>query len=127
MVIDLARSRFTFLSDCRGKVDVVLGDGRLSLENEPAEQRFDVLAVDAFSGDAIPVHLLTAECFDVYLQHLAPNGIISIHVSNQHLDLEPVIRKLAEHAHLAAALVDATPANTYEFHSRWMLLAREQA
>ncbi|HSV16740.1 MAG TPA: fused MFS/spermidine synthase, partial [Tepidisphaeraceae bacterium] len=127
MVIDIARSRFTFLGDCLGHVEVVPGDGRLSLENEP-DRHFDLLAVDAFSGDAIPVHLLTAECFEVYLRRLAPRGIIAIHVSNQHLDLEPVVRKLAAHAGLACVLVHATPVNDpFQYESRWMLLARDAA
>ena len=126
LVIDLARGQFTFLSDCPGTVDVVAGDARLSLEHEPA-QSFDLLALDAFSGDAIPVHLLTAECFQTYLRHLAPRGIIAVHVSNKHLDLEPVLRKEAEHAGLAAVRIDAAPADPFQYESTWMLLARDAA
>jgi SAM-dependent methyltransferase len=124
LVIDLARDRFTFLSDCPGTVDVVAGDARLSLEHESA-QSFDLLALDAFSGDAIPVHLLTAECFQMYLRHLAPRGIIAVHVSNKHLDLEPVLRKEAEHAGLAAVRIDAAPADPFQYESTWVLLARD--
>ncbi|MEN6450245.1 MAG: fused MFS/spermidine synthase [Thermoguttaceae bacterium] len=93
-VLELARNRFTYLADCRGRCDVVLGDARLSLESEPP-QRFGLLVVDAFSGDAIPTHLLTREAMAVYRRHLIPNGVIAIHVSNQYLRLAPVVRRLA--------------------------------
>ena len=81
LVLEVARREFTYLLDCPAKVDVVLGDARLSLEREPSQQ-FDVLAVDAFSGDAIPVHLLTLETFRLYFRHLRPDGILAVHVSN---------------------------------------------
>jgi hypothetical protein len=94
LVVRLARTEFTFLKDSRAAVDVVLGDGRLSLEQEPP-QGFDVLAVDAFSGDSIPVHLLTRQAFDLYFRHLNPGGILAVHISNKYLDLEPVVGQLA--------------------------------
>lgn len=94
-VIAIAQSQFSFLRDSRAKIEIIPGDARLSLEREPP-RGFDVLAVDAFSGDAIPVHLLTREAFAVYLRHLAPGGVIAFHVSNQFLDLAPVVRKLAD-------------------------------
>jgi hypothetical protein len=90
----LARKHFWSLGDCRGKLDVVLGDARLSMEREPP-QNFSALVLDAFSGDAIPTHLLTAEAFATYRKHLAPNGIIAVHVSNGYLDLQPVVQGLA--------------------------------
>ena len=73
----------------------MLGDARLSLEAEPP-QKFDLLVLDAFSGDAIPTHLLTREAFDIYRRHLAPGGVIAVHVSNNYLRLAPVVRRLAE-------------------------------
>ena len=82
------------LKDCKAKLDIALGDARLSLEREPSEQ-FDVLAVDAFSGDSIPVHLLTKEAFDLYFRHLKPGGVLAVHVSNKYLDLEPVVHGIA--------------------------------
>ena len=92
--VDIAKTDFTYLKNCKGKVELVLGDARLSMEKE-APQNFDVLAVDAFSGDAIPVHLLTKEAFDLYFKNLKPDGILAVHVSNQYLDLVPVVEKLA--------------------------------
>ncbi|MEX0585612.1 MAG: fused MFS/spermidine synthase, partial [Pirellulales bacterium] len=98
-VIDAAREHFTFLSDCPATVDVILGDARLSMEREPA-QRFDVLVLDAFSGDAIPTHLLTEEAFAIYLRHLSDDGILALHITNRHVDLNPVVRGLAQHYRL---------------------------
>lgn len=92
-MIALAKSQFAFLSDSPAKIEITQGDARLSLENEPP-QHYDVLIADAFSGDAIPVHLLTREAFQVYLRHLKPEGVLAFHVSNQFLDLSPVIASI---------------------------------
>jgi SAM-dependent methyltransferase len=86
LVIRVARNDFRYLAECRGRVDVVEGDARLSLERE-APENFDVLIVDAFSGDSIPVHLLTREAFETYCRHLAPGGSIAIHITNRYVDL----------------------------------------
>jgi SAM-dependent methyltransferase len=94
-VIRVANTWFTYLKDSPGKMEIVLGDARLSLEREPP-QGFDVLAVDAFSGDSIPVHLITVEAFTEYLRHLKPKGVIAFHVSNRFLDLKPVLLAIAE-------------------------------
>lgn len=91
LVEKLARSEFTYLQDCPARLDVVPGDARRSLEGESA-QGFDLLAIDAFSGDAIPVHLLTAEAFRQYLRHLKPDGLLAVHISNKYLDLGSVVR-----------------------------------
>jgi hypothetical protein len=90
LVLKIAQTQFTYLLDCMAPHDVVLGDARLSLENEPP-QKFDVLAVDAFSGDAIPVHLLTREAYSLYWKHLKPDGVLAVHVSNRYLSLGPVV------------------------------------
>jgi SAM-dependent methyltransferase len=103
-VIAIARSSFSYLRDSPARIDVVLGDARLSLQNEPP-QDFDVLAVDAFSGDAIPVHLLTREAFAVYLRHLKPDGILAVHTSNTYLNLPPVVQLLAADAGRDAQLI----------------------
>src|ERR1700720_4300700 len=103
-VIAIARISFSYLRDSPARIDVVLGDARLSLENETPQQ-FDVLAVDAFSGDAIPVHLLTREAFAVYLRHLKPDGILAVHTSNTYLNLPPVVQLLAEEAGCNARLI----------------------
>ena len=124
----VARRHFTYLSDCPGKVQVVLGDARLSLEREP-DQEFDLLALDAFSGDAIPVHLLTRECLDIYLRHLKPDGVIAVHISNQHLDLEPVVYRLADERQLQALTVDRSydDSEATLYSSTWVLLTRNEA
>jgi spermidine synthase len=106
LVEKIARHRFTYFRETPAQVDVVLGDARLSLQGEPA-QSFDVLAVDAFSGDAIPVHLLTREAVQLYLHHLRPNGILAVHVSNQYLNLAPVVRQEANYAGLESLLVSS--------------------
>jgi SAM-dependent methyltransferase len=105
LVVRVARSEFTFLADCRGKLDVAMGDARLSLEREQPEN-FDVLAVDAFSGDAIPVHLLTIEAIDLYFRHLRPDGILAVHISNRHVDLLPVLAGEARSSGRRARVVD---------------------
>ncbi len=124
-VISIANKDFTFLSDARGRgasVDTVLGDARLSLEREPP-QGFDLLAVDAFSGDSIPVHLLTNEAFQLYLRHLKPNGTIAVHISNRYLDLQPVVSREAGALGWESLLIQ-NDANQREGVSRstWILL-----
>ena len=95
LVLQIAHKYFYYLDDSKAKLDVVLGDARLSLEREPP-QNFDVLAVDAFSSDSIPVHLLTREAFALYWKHMKPDGILAIHVSNRYLDLGPVVEQEAK-------------------------------
>lgn len=95
-MIRFAHDYFSFLDDSQARVDVVLGDARLSLEGEP-DQRFDILVLDAFSSDAIPVHLLTCEAFATYDRHLTDDGALAVNISNRHLDLVPVLAGLADH------------------------------
>jgi SAM-dependent methyltransferase len=104
LVASIAQNWFSYLGDTPAKVDIAMGDARLSLAAEPATQ-FDVLAVDAFSGDAIPVHLLTQEAFAVYLRRLKPGGILAIHTSNTYLNLNPVVQLLADNAGYRARLI----------------------
>jgi spermidine synthase len=96
LVIKSAKSEFTYLSDCPAEMAIVQGDARLSLEREQP-QAFDVLILDAFSGDSIPVHLLTREAFAVYFKHLKAGGILAVHTSNLHLDLVPIVKLAAYH------------------------------
>ncbi|MBL8482909.1 MAG: fused MFS/spermidine synthase, partial [Rhodocyclaceae bacterium] len=91
LVIEFARRYFSYLDGARGHFDLVLGDARLTLERD-RPQAFDTLIVDAFSGDSVPAHLLTREAFALYASHLAPGGVIAVHVSNKYLDLAPVVR-----------------------------------
>lgn len=126
-VLDFARQYFTFLPKCRADVEHVIGDARLQMEREPA-QNFQMLVLDAFSGDAIPVHLLTREAFEVYLKHLAPGGLLVCHVSNVHFDLVPVVAAAAADLNLTAIQVDATGnPEELETDSTWILLARSAA
>jgi hypothetical protein len=122
LVPQVARTQFSFLSDSPARTEVVLGDARLSLEREP-DQRFDVLAVDAFSGDAIPVHLLTEEAFRLYFRHLAPEGVLAVHISNSHLDLAPVVCRLSESLHKHCVLIDSEQDEGLEIYSAtWVLV-----
>jgi spermidine synthase len=122
----MARSYFHFLEKCPGKVEVVLGDARLSLERESTPQNFDLLVLDAFSSDAIPIHLLTREAFAIYLRHLAPEGVIAVHISNMHFDLRPVVDADADAHRLAIASVRALPTSYGGFGSHWELLSRSR-
>lgn len=100
----IATTSFRYLLDTPARTDIVMGDARLSLASEPPQQ-FDVLAVDAFSGDAIPVHLLTKEAFSLYLHHVKPDGVLAIHTSNTYLDLAPVVQLLANDAGYPVRLI----------------------
>lgn len=123
-VIRLARSRFTFLADCPARVEVVEGDARLSLEREPP-QGFHLLALDAFSGDTVPTHLLTLEAMRGYLRHLDPEGTIAVHVSNRYLDLEPVVRGGAHRLGMGALTIEHQPPEGPEAQpSLWILCTR---
>ncbi|HEX2971159.1 MAG TPA: fused MFS/spermidine synthase [Tepidisphaeraceae bacterium] len=101
----LARTHFWYLSNCAAKLEFAFGDGRLSLEREQP-QNFDVLIVDAFSSDSIPVHLLTRQAVEIYFRHLKPDGALVIHISNKYLNLQPVLARLAEDAGLHAVLLN---------------------
>ncbi len=107
-VISIATQNFTFLSDSPAKQQIITGDARLSLEFEPP-QNFDVLVLDAFSGDAIPIHLLTSEAMDVYMKHLQADGILACHISNLHFNLRPVIAGLAEKYGLGCRFIGSGP------------------
>ncbi len=125
--LGIANSWFTFLKDCAADHDVLLGDARLTMEREPSRQ-FDLIAVDAFSSDAIPVHLLTREAFVLYFRHLKPNGILAVHVSNRYLDLAPVVSRNAQDIGKAALLL-ADDGGGYDYltSSDWMLVTNDPA
>ena len=119
---------FTYLKDSEARVEVALGDARLSMEREPP-QRFDVLALDAFSSDAIPVHLLTREAFEIYRRHLRPDGVIAVHIANRYLDLEPVVLKAARHLGMQALIVNGekNDEDSWIYPSAWALLTTNRA
>jgi spermidine synthase len=125
--VEMAKNHFTFLKDAPAKVEIAVGDARLSIENEEPQQ-YDLLVLDAFSGDAIPTHLLTREAFEQFLQHMRPDGIIAVHVSNLHFDLRPVVAALADEFHLAAVTIDDSGRERPgDLSSRWVLLSRDPA
>jgi hypothetical protein len=122
----VARRNFSFLADSPGTIEVVLGDARLSLERELASagpRRFDVFIVDAFTGDAIPAHLLTRECLQLYFAHLAPGGRLMLHISNRYLDLRPLVLGLARDAGREALVTDSRPTDPAELASTWAAIA----
>jgi spermidine synthase len=128
-VVDIAWSEFTYLKDSEARIEVAVGDARLTLEREPP-QGFDVLAVDAFSGDAIPVHLITREALAVYLRHVKPDGIVAFHVSNRFLELIPVVARLAREEGAHAVLVSDDPEEddmSRRSRSDWVLVSRSRA
>ncbi len=141
-MIDIAENDkwFTYLADCRkrgGKCETKLGDARLTMENQLRDgepQHFDLLVLDAFSGDAIPAHLLTEEAFEkVYLPHVAKteadghDGAIAIHITNHYVNLEPVIRGLAERFGLQTARIDNPKINGQAiYHADWIILTRNK-
>lgn len=119
------RPLFRFLADCPARVETVLGDARLALERE-APQNFDVLVIDAFSGDSVPVHLLTREAFRVYLRHLGPGGILAVHLSNRYIDLNPVVLDLAADLGLGSARIVSKGDEEREASAAiWMLLSAD--
>ena len=121
----LARKHFTYLADSQAKVSVILGDARLSLEREAANQ-FNVLAVDAFSGDSIPMHLITQEAVRAFMGQVSGNGILAYHISNRFLNLGPVLAEIAAQEKLVGVVVEdpAQKDNTLHSSSTWVLLAR---
>jgi SAM-dependent methyltransferase len=121
----IARNLFTYLRDSAAAITIVPGDARTSLASE-TPQNFDVLAIDAFSGDAIPLHLLTAQALQLYLRHLAPGGILAFHVSNQYLDLAPELALLAKSAHLQARdVITGSNQARGEFRAQWVLMTAD--
>ncbi len=125
MVIDIAHQNFSFLARTAAATEIVLGDARLQLEREPA-QLFDVLVVDAFSGDSVPIHLLTREAFAQYFRHLKPDGVLAVHITNRFLDLQPVVKTATVHFGRDVRLVNSE--NIPEkmvFHSRWALISSD--
>ncbi len=126
-VAPIAQNAFTYMRESGAQISVIVGDGRTSLAHEPP-QHFDVLVVDAFTGDAIPLHLLTSEALALYRRNLAPGGIIAYHISNQHVDLEPAIALLAQASAMTAVRVNSPPnEDRGEFKADWALLSDNAA
>src|SRR4030095_6623108 len=132
-VVDLAKGwggYFSYVKDSKANITTVLGDARISLERELAEghpQNFDVLVLDTFSSDSIPVHLVTKEAFALYLKHLAPDGIIAAHITNLHLDLQPVLWQLAKYYDLSMVRINYAGDSNGGYASHWIFLSRDPA
>jgi spermidine synthase len=130
-VLAMARTHFSYLPRSLAAQEFVIGDARLSLERELAAgtpQRYDVLVIDAFSSDSIPVHLITREAIELYMRHLAPGGILAVHISNRFLDLEPVLARIGEAAGLATRVVHDEPGTAgHAFKTDWVLFAADPA
>jgi SAM-dependent methyltransferase len=134
-VVDIARNQFSYLSDSKARIETILGDARLSLEHEIKHgmfdremRQFDILSIDAFSGDAIPVHLLTREAFAIYARAIKPDGIIAFHLSNQYLDLSPVVDQIARNAGFHAVLIADRPQQRgLTSPTDWVLVTRSTA
>jgi hypothetical protein len=125
LVVQVTQQNFTFLQDSQAQINIVMGDARLSLEQE-APQGFDLLAVDAFSGDSIPVHLLTREAFELYFRHLKPDGMLAVHDSNQYLNLAPVVQGAAAFLGKHSVIVnspDDHPNGIYR--ASWILIGNQ--
>jgi SAM-dependent methyltransferase len=122
-VVEIARRDFTYLKDTEATIEIALGDARLNLEREKP-QRFDVLAIDAFSSDSIPVHLITLEALAVYEKHMQPDGVIAFHVSNRFLELKPVVEKIAKARGFNVAWVKETNEDG-STSSDWILLCKD--
>jgi spermidine synthase len=125
-VLHLANKYFSYLRDCAGSKEIIMGDARLSLEREDP-QRLDTLVLDAFSGASPPTHLLTREAFDIYRRHVGPDGVIAINVTNYHLNLEPVVRGLAEHfGYKIVRVRSASDETRLVKFADWMLLSNNE-
>lgn len=129
-VVEVANNDYYYLADTKARVKVKLGDARITLEKE-RPQKFDVLAVDAFSGDAVPIHLLTSEAVDVYMNHLKADGVLLFHISNRYLDLAPVLTKIANKKGLYSSFIINDPTKEeeekmYVFMSDWLILTKNK-
>ena len=128
-VVEIANNDYYYLADTKAKVKVKLGDARITLEKENPQQ-FDVLAIDAFSGDAVPIHLLTSEALDIYLKHLKTDGVLLFHISNRYLALAPVLTKIANKKSLYSSFIIQDPTQQddkmYIFESDWLIVSRNK-
>jgi SAM-dependent methyltransferase len=123
----IARNLFTYVRHSRAKIEIVPGDARVSMTKEPP-QHYDVIAIDAFSGDAIPVHLITSEALELYKRHLSPGGVVAFHVSNRYLQLAAVVRQIAEHAGMSATDIHTEDDDEHAvFGAEWVLVTSDSA
>ena len=126
-VIKIAENTFSYLDICKAKVETTLADARIAMEREQ-NQKYNLIVLDAFSGDGIPAHLLTVEAFDVYKKHLTPQGIVAVHISNRYLNLFPVVAGTAGHHNFEMVYIEHLPNDSgrEEASSDWILLTNNQ-
>jgi len=124
-VVAIARRDFTYLGQSEAQIETPLGDARLTLERGPPAD-FDVLAIDAFSSDAIPVHLITVEALDLYAKNVKPDGVIAFHVTNRFLELVPVVNALAQARGMQAVWIRDEGQDTLASRSDWVLVSRNR-
>jgi SAM-dependent methyltransferase len=124
-VIAIAKRDFTYLSDSEARIETPLGDARLTLEREPPAA-FDLLAIDAFSSDAIPVHLITSEALALYAKNIKPGGVIAFHVTNRFLDLVPVVKALADEHGMQAVWIHDEAEDVLASRSDWVLVSNNR-
>lgn len=126
-VIELAKTEFSFLGSSTANIETLLGDARLTMEREPA-QRYDVLAIDAFSSDSIPTHLMTQQAMGIYLKNTKADGVIAFHVTNRFLHLAPVVKRIADEHGLHAVLISDDPDKDSDLaNTDWVLVSRSRA
>lgn len=129
-VVKVANEYFTYLRDAKADVEIIVGDARIQMERQLAEgrpQQFDVLIIDAFSSDSIPVHLLTLEGVKLYGEHMKADGILCLHISNLYLELSAVVRGIAEELECPSVLIETFPEyRTGAYFSIWGLLTRNE-
>ena len=127
-VVRIANSHFSYLSQTKANIEILLGDGRISLADDMAlngSRQYQLLVIDAFSSDSIPIHLLTKEAFDLYWQHISNDGVLAVHISNSHLDLTPVVRGLAKALDKEIFYVKTEAAHQGQHEVEWVLLANK--
>ncbi len=125
-VIEVANKQFTFLRDSHAVISTVEGDARLSLEQRHAPL-YDVIVLDAFSGDAVPIHLLTREAVSLYLEHLKPGGVLAFHLTNRYLDLPPIVKQLVDEIGYKSVLVSSRASEKDAIYaSLWLLATRDE-
>lgn len=132
-MIDLAQGTggyFSFLQDTAAEVEIIPGDARLALERDlqvTGSREFDILAMDAFNGDSIPVHLLTIQAVNLYLQHIKPGGVLAVNISNRFINLAPMLFKIAEHFELGIIIIHSNEERPASYPAVWALLSTNQA
>jgi hypothetical protein len=126
-IVSAARRYFTFLKDCKALTDIVVADARKALERETRsnERKYDILVIDAYSGDSVPFHLLTAEAFDLYASRLESDGILALHISNWHIDLRPVCKAAASRLGFHALGITSLKDSPFSSNADWVFLSRE--